>query len=917
MNDKEKIARPDVAECETLRLKYEQMRQELERIRSLEERFRAFVENATEGFVEYDLEGRCRFCNQAAHDLIGCTREEFMSKAFGDLFAGGEQDKSVEALKTMHETAQPIEGLFRLPGRDGLLKTIDCSILPMWDAVGKPSGFRLIVRDVTDLRKAQEEHERYRNFVDHLDDGCYEFDLEGNIIFCNEGLPRIFGYSRDEFIKLSRYERHISRESAKSVFRMYVEMYKHNIPSKILEYKIRRKDGDIRDFEVSVSLIRDNGGQITGYRGIARDITDRKILERERERYREFVEKIDDVCAEYDLKGRCTFCNDAACRLFGYPRSTLLQMRHHDRYPSVQEADKVYDAVHETYVKNLPVKYIDAQVLCKDGKVKMLETSISLIRDAQGEPIGFRSVARDVTQRRKMERDLARYRDFVENIEDGCAEFDLRGRCIFCNGAAHRMLGYSRHEFMQLRLSQRHATAEECQRVYQAFSEVYRTQKPARVSMFAVRCKDGSTKAVESSVTLIRDANGTPVGFRSIARDVTTRLQMEREQAQLREQLSQARKMEAIGTLAGGVAHDFNNLLMGIQGYTSLLLLDTDSRHPHYAQLKAIEAHVKSGSDLTKQLLGYARGGRYEVRPLCLNDMIEKTARMFARTKKEIVLRLSLAENLWSVDADRGQLEQALLNLLVNAWQAMPDGGDIHIRTANVLLEASQVRGLDISPGPYVQMTVTDTGVGMDQATRERLFEPFFTTKERGTVRGTGLGLASVYGTVKGHKGAIDVQSEKGQGATFNVYLPASFHEAVQEKEPDAVALCGHETILLVDDEKGVVDVVGEMIKKLGYRVMTAESGQKAVDLYRMLGDQIDLVIVDMIMPGMGGAAVVDFIRRIHPRAKIILSSGYSLNEDAQDLLRREPGIRFIQKPFQLADLSKTIRWVLDGSPGP
>lgn len=631
------------------------------------------------------------------------------------------------------------------------------------------------------LRASAQSH---RTFVDHIDDGCYEFDLEGNIIFCNEGLPRIFGYSREEFLKLDRWKRHVSREYGKQVFSLYDEMYKNNISSKMLEYKILRRDGQVRDYEASVSLIRDDAGKTIGYRGIGRDITERKKLERERERYREFVENVEDVCAEFDLTGKCTFCNEAAVRVLGYPMEELLQLSHHERYANPEEANKVFNAVHETYEKGWSVNVVVANVLCKDGKIKSLETSLSLIFDAKGAPAGFRSVARDVTERRKMERELERYRDFVESIEDSCAEFDLRGRCIFCNEAAHRMLGYFRREYMQLRHHQRYASLEEIRQVFKTFNEIYRTGIPARIYTAGLLCKDGTTKAVESIVTLIRDAKGDPVGFRNIGRDVTARKKMEEEREALREQLGQARKMEAIGTLAGGVAHDFNNLLMGIQGYASLMLLDTDPGHSHVQQLKAIESHVKSGADLTRQLLGYARGGRYEVKPVHLNEIVSKSADMFGRTKKEMIIKQELAEDLWIVDADRGQMEQVLLNLLVNAGHAMPGGGEIYIKTKNVALERSHVRSLDVKPGPYVKLTIKDTGVGMDEITRERLFEPFFTTKEMGVVRGTGLGLASVYGIIKGHHGAINVQSERGEGATFNVYLPASFKDFVRETEP-------------------------------------------------------------------------------------------------------------------------------------
>ena len=731
-----------------------------------------------------------------------------------------------------------------------------------------------LITELTSLRlqyekiKEQEANlrageERYRNFVENAVAGCAEYDLNGRCTFCNEAACALVGLTRE-------------------------------------------------DYETSVSIIRNQAGQAIGYRGIGRDITERKKMEREQQRYREFFENVDDVCAEYDLKGKCTFCNQAAVRIFGYSREELMRLQHHERFANKQEADKVYNAFHEIYVKGLPANIVVAEFLCKDGKIKSLEAVMSLIRDTDGNPTGFRSIGRDVTERRTMEQELARYRDFMESIEDSCAEFDLRGRCTFCNEAAHRMLGYSRKEYLHLHHRQRFAGPEDIRQVYTLFNELYRTGDPARIFTVNVWCKDGSTKAIESIVTLIRDARGSVVGFRNIGRDMTARKKMEEEQERLREQLNQARKMEAIGTLAGGVAHDFNNLLMGIQGYTSLLLLDTDPGHPHFTRLKAIESHVRSGADLTRQLLGYARGGRYEVKPVNLNEIVETSAVMFGRTKKEIIIEQDLACDLWIVDADRGQMEQVLLNLLVNAWHAMPGGGEISLRTRNVVLERSHVRSLDVRPGPYVKLTVKDTGVGMDEMTRERLFEPFFTTKEMGVIRGTGLGLASVYGIVKGHQGAINVQSERGKGATFNIYFPASFKEIICEPQPEKITKHGRETILLADDEANITEVIGAMIEELGYQLLTAGSGEEAIDVYRANSERIDLVIMDMIMPGLSGGAAIVAIRAENPEARIILASGYSLDGEAQEILSRGGNVSFIQKPFELTDLSQKIREALD-----
>ncbi len=381
------------------------------------------------------------------------------------------------------------------------------------------------------------------------------------------------------------------------------------------------------------------------------------------------------------------------------------------------------------------------------------------------------------------------------------------------------------------------------------------------------------------------------------------------EERQLQEQLFQAHKMEAIGTLAGGIAHDFNNILMGIQGNASLMLLDKTSSHPDYERLRNIEKSVLSGAELTKQLLGFARGGRYEVKPTDLNELIERQNRMFGRTKKEITVHGKYEENLWTVEVDQGQIEQALLNLFVNAWQAMPGGGDLYIQTDNVILDEDYVKPFNMEPGRYVKTSITDTGVGMDEGTQQRIFEPFFTTKEMG--RGAGLGLASVYGIIKNHGGIINVYSERGEGTTFTIHLPASEKEVIKEEKAPEEILKGEEAVLLVDDEGMVLDVGEQMLKQLGYKVLIATGGREAIGLYKKNPEKIDIVILDMIMPEMGGGKTYDSLKKINPHVKVLLSSGYSVNGQATEILERGCD-GFIQKPFNMKELSQKLRDILD-----
>ena len=397
--------------------------------------------------------------------------------------------------------------------------------------------------------------------------------------------------------------------------------------------------------------------------------------------------------------------------------------------------------------------------------------------------------------------------------------------------------------------------------------------------------------------------------LRDIQRELADRKRAEAKKKKLEAQLLHAQKMEAIGTMAGGIAHDFNNLLMGILGNVSLMLLNMEPNHQNCDGLKKIEQCVQRGTELTRQLLGFARGGKYETKPTDLNEIVNNSSGMFSRTRKEITIHGKYQEHLWAAEVDRGQMEQVLVNLYVNACHAMPRGGDIYLGTENVILGENDLKPHQVEPGKYVKISITDTGIGMDEATRQRIFEPFFTTKEMG--RGTGLGLASVYGIINNHGGVIQVTSETGEGTTFDIYLPASEKKIVKEKKLSEKLLAGTETILLVDDEEVILDVGEQLLKKIGHTVITAQSGEKAINTYRENKHGIDIVVLDMIMPGMGGAETYERLKKINSHVKVLLSSGYSLDGQASEILERGCS-GFIRKPFTLEELSRKIRSILD-----
>ena len=492
-----------------------------------------------------------------------------------------------------------------------------------------------------------------------------------------------------------------------------------------------------------------------------------------------------------------------------------------------------------------------------------------------------------------------RYRTVLEANPDSVIVYDMEGRVTYFNPTFTRVFGWSLEERLGKKMDM-FVPEEDWPTTNTMIEKVLAGEDVSGIETRRYT-KAGDILPVSISGAIFNDRDGNPAGSVVNLRDIG-------EQKRLEAKIQQSQKMEAIGTLAGGIAHDYNNLLMGILGNLSLISLDLEPNHPYFMKLKNIEKYVQSGADLTKQLLGFAKGGKYEVKPVDINDLVEKSSEMFSRTKKEIRIHRKYQKEIWSVDVDSNQIEQVLLNLYVNAGQAMPGGGNIYLRTNNITLNQDHIRDFSAKSGHYVKISVKDTGVGMDGNTLKRIFDPFFTTKDRSM--GTGLGLASAYGIIKNHGGMINAHSVIGQGSTFDVYLPASSKEIIRKEHVNREALKGSETILLIDDEGIVIDVGGQILERLGYRAVTARSGKEAIEIYRANKNKINIVILDVIMPDMGGGETYDRLKKINPDIKVLLSSGYSINGQASEIMNRGCN-GFIQKPFNVEQLSRKIRDIL------
>ena len=592
--------------------------------------------------------------------------------------------------------------------------------------------------------------------------------------------------------------------------------------------------------------------------------------------------------------------NEAAIAHYGYSREEFLEMTLAEVRPPADVPALL--AALPAVAEGLHKKEVWRHRL-KDGTVIDVEvTTHGLL--FTGRP-AFLALVNDITDRRRAEQALRaseeRYRVLMESAEDAIFVIDAGGRMVQANAAAERLLARPRNEILG-REFPTIAAPDQRDQVRNGIRKTLKGEGMHGEEQRALR-SDGTLVPIEISASAV-EVGGEGLVL-AIVRDIS-------EQTSMAEQLRLSQKMEAVGQLAGGVAHDFNNLLTAILGYSQILAGELRGNPDHFAAVEEIRKAGERAAGLTRQLLAFSRKQMLEPRLLDLNEVVRHIQEMLSRLIGEdiqVVIRLDPA--LGSVRADAGQIQQVLMNLAVNARDAMPRGGRLAIETANVELDETYAQThVQVQPGPYVVLAISDNGVGMDEATRDRIFEPFFTTKEKG--RGTGLGLSTVYGIVKQSGGYIWVYTEPGKGTTFKVYLPRLFVPAESLTPVEAVVApsVGTETILLVEDEDSVRALARRTLEAKGYRVVEAADGARALQIAPAL--KVDLLLTDMVLPGMGGSEIAARVLAIHPRSKVLFTSGYT--DDG--IVRRglmERGSAFLEKPFTPDVLARKVRDVLDG----
>ena len=632
-----------------------------------------------------------------------------------------------------------------------------------------------------------------------------------------------------------------------------------------------------------------------------RELTERKQAEEAIRRLAEIARNASDGVILTDPEGRALYVNPAFEKMSGYTQGELM-----NRDPADLIADDDAAAVGEEIRSAVREKgEWTGELLCrrKSGEVYPVESRVFAIRNREGDLVEIGAIQQDISERKRAEEVLIRYALVCRSMEEALMICTCEGVVIDMNPAAEKTFGWTREELVG-KTAETINPPEEAKKIIADINRTLR-QKGVWRGEIPLVTKSGERRTLSTVISCLRDKSGKWIGNIGINRDITERKRLE-------EQLRHAQKMEALGTLAGGIAHDFNNILAGIMGYAAI----TRRRFPEEFQvtedMEAIERLSWRGADLTKALLAFARKGKCRPKVLKISSIINDVLKVIEETAgKGIYIKKDLSRAVSNVFGDEGQLHQVVMNLCINACEAMHGGGTLTVETG--------VAGIDdrflalyprLKKGNYVSVRFSDTGVGMDEETREHIFEPFFTTKAEKS--GTGLGLSMVIGIVEGHGGWIEVESEPGKGSVFTVYLPGT-EEAIEETQAKAAgAMRGGETILLVDDEADFRYGTGRWLEELGYKVIEAASGDEALEVLGGKRDEIDLVLLDMIMKGISGVETFQRMREIVPGLPIIICSGYSVDAATRQLLKKG-ACDFLQKPFDSNGLALKIRDVLDG----
>jgi PAS domain S-box-containing protein len=877
--------------------------------------FRAVIEKSAEVMSLTLADGTTSYLTPSAWRLLGWAPEEMGTRTLLDQVVAEDRVRVASELTRLVTTgARDMHMDFRAQHRDGSLRWIESTGTNLLD----DPGVRAIVgnyRDITLRKQAEAELRESRDLLEEAQAiahvGSWTSGIEpGERLTWSRECYRIFGVPEGTAMTVESFFTCVHRADQERVLRASRDAVERNAPYDI-EHRVSRPDGAVCWVHEHAVVERDGAGRPLRLLGTVQDVTARHLaveaLQASEQRHRRIVENTSEGIWTYDAEGITTFMNLRLASLLGY---TVEEAIGRPIYAFVSEQNRQAARARVQRRQLGIAERLEAPLMRKDGSELWASFQANPMFDGEGRFEGGLALVTDVSAQRRADEDRARLAAIVESSEYAILSASLDGTITSWNRGAERLYQYSAAEItgqsMFLLVSPQMLGNEQSLLESAARGEAVLHHETTR------RRKDGSMVEVALTLSQIRDAAGTVIGVSKIVRDLTETRQTEAALRRTEEQFRQAQKMEAVGRLAGGVAHDFNNLLSVVLSYSSFALEVLKDGDPLRADIEQIEIAGNRATELTRQLLAFSRQQVMQPRVVDLNQIISGMKAMLGRLLGEdIELTALMGADLGRVLADQGQLEQVVMNLAVNARDAMPDGGMLTIETVNIKLDSPYVgTHLGVAPGDYVMLAISDTGIGMDAATRARVFEPFFTTKERG--KGTGLGLSTVFGIVEQSGGHVGVYSEPGRGCTFKIYLPRTDRVAPAAASAALPAMLrGSETILLVEDEQQVRTVACAILRRNGYNVLETSNGGEALLISQDFDAKIHLLLTDVVMPRMSGRRLAERIAPERAEMKLLFVSGYT--DDAivhHGVL--DAGVAFLQKPFTPDALLRKVREVLD-----
>ncbi|HYT32592.1 MAG TPA: PAS domain S-box protein [Thermoanaerobaculia bacterium] len=883
----------------------------------------AFMDNSPAIAWMKEESGRLVYVNRTFEETFGISVPSAVGQLDGDWLSPEAAAQSRLHDETVLTEDRPLEFEETLPTPAGARRWLAFKF-PFRDESGKRFVGAVAV-DITERKRAEEalrsSEDLYRNLIEHTRALICVHDLDGKIVAVNESAARSLGYERQAHLGSEITSiRDIMAPEARAGFAHYLETIRSRGALDGI-MAVQTRTGERRFWEYHNTL-RTEGVETPVVGGLAFDITERLRSEEQLREAQKFSEEIVSSAGEgiivYDRELRYRVWNRFMESLTGLPSARVLGKSPLEFFPHIRE-EGVWELLERALGGETVVSSDTPYTVPATGRAGWVSTTYSPHRNASGSIIGVIGVIHDITARRQAAEELKRAEETLRESEaflEKAQEIGRIGSWIFDAGPQGRLVwsretcriyGIPDGEFDgRVETFFDHVHPEDREAVLAASRAALDEGKPYNFEHRIVR-PDGSIRWVQERADVVRDAKGRALKMVGVVQDLT-------EGRQLEEQLRQSQKMEAIGRLAGGVAHDFNNMLTAILGYGEVILSQLPPGHPLREDAEEIRKAGERAAALTRQLLAFGRKQILAPRVVDLNRLVANLGNMLRRLiGEDIELLTKLDPELGSVRADPGQIEQIIVNLAVNARDAMPAGGTLTIETQNTVLdEAAATGGFAVRPGPYVMLAVTDTGEGMDEQTRSHIFEPFFTTKEQG--KGTGLGLATVYGIVKQSGGYIWAYSEPEQGSAFRIYLPrekgtGESASAAAEARPDQTAR-GNETVLLVEDEEGVRALARKVLTLQGYRVLEASGPRRALELLAQDSGKIQLLLTDVVMPGMNGRELATQVTQQRPDIRVMLMSGYT------DRVEGDSAWPLLQKPFTPEVLARKVREVLDGAVG-